>query len=381
MEAIRVLCVDDEPRVLQGLALQLRRGFELTPALSGEEGLEVLRVKGPFPVVLSDMRMPGMDGATFLGRVRELAPDTVRLLLTGEVDVRAAIAAVNQGQIFRFLTKPCPPEELRLALEAAAGQHRLLTAERVLLEQTLLGAIKTLTELLSLTSPLAFGQATRVRGVVRQLAARLGLTSWALEAAAMLSQLGSVTLPDEVVRKHQAGEPMLPVEAAMLGRVPAVTESLLAHIPRLEPVRAILELAAARPRRQPLTAESHEREAGILRLAVDLDALESRGLPAPIALDTLRGRGLYDEALLEALADVRGAAAPQQVRELGLRALSEGMVFAEDVRTTTGLLLVTRGFRVTASFLERARNFARDTIKEPLRVIVGLEEGESRRRG
>jgi DNA-binding NtrC family response regulator len=120
------------------------RMSESTTATSGKAGLERLSSDGPFAVVVSDMRMPEMNGAAFLAQVRERAPDTVRVLLTGQADLDSAIAAVNEGQIFRFLTKPCAPEMLISSLRAAEEQHRLITAERVLLEQTLHGAVKAL---------------------------------------------------------------------------------------------------------------------------------------------------------------------------------------------------------------------------------------------
>ena len=115
----RILCVDDEINVLEGLENILRRKFRFEKAQSGQTALEILKSQEPFAVVLSDMRMPGMDGAAFLGHVREEHPDTVRMLLTGHADMNAAISAVNQGQIFRFLTKPCPPDVLIKAFDAA----------------------------------------------------------------------------------------------------------------------------------------------------------------------------------------------------------------------------------------------------------------------
>jgi len=141
----RVLCVDDEPNVLEGLRRQLCRHFTVATAGGGVAGLEVIERDGPFAVVVSDMRMPGMDGAAFLNRVRERVPDTVRVLLTGRADLDAAVAAVNKGNIFRFLMKPCPSEVLIATLEASAAQYRLVTAERALLEQVLQGSIKALT--------------------------------------------------------------------------------------------------------------------------------------------------------------------------------------------------------------------------------------------
>lgn len=103
----RILLVDDEPNVLSALARQLHPLYQVSLTPSPEEGLLLLEREGPFAVVLSDMRMPKMDGATFLKHVRERSPDTIRLLLTGHADLESAIAAVNEGQVFRFLTKPC----------------------------------------------------------------------------------------------------------------------------------------------------------------------------------------------------------------------------------------------------------------------------------
>ena len=138
-EPTNILCVDDEPRVLEGLALALRKDYRVHTASSGEEGLQKLKEVKGIAVVVSDMRMPVMDGATFLKRVMRNHPEITRMLLTGEPGRDAAVQAVNEGQIFRFLTKPCPPEQLKTALEAAVIQHRLITAERVLLEETLIG--------------------------------------------------------------------------------------------------------------------------------------------------------------------------------------------------------------------------------------------------
>jgi DNA-binding NtrC family response regulator len=123
-ERPRVLCVDDEPRVLEGLMLQLRRDYEVHTALSGDEALKTLETLGGVAVVISDMRMPKMDGATFLHHVLTLYPATTRILLTGEKGRDAAVSAVNNARIFRFLTKPCPPDQLRSAVEAGVTEYR-----------------------------------------------------------------------------------------------------------------------------------------------------------------------------------------------------------------------------------------------------------------
>jgi len=136
-DRLRILCVDDEKNVLEGLARTLRNLYEIDSATSGPEALEILKRSGHFAIVISDLRMPAMTGVDFLALARHIAPDTVRVLLTGQGDLPSAISAVNDGNIFRFLTKPCPTDSLVKSLAACAEQYKLITAERVLLEQTL----------------------------------------------------------------------------------------------------------------------------------------------------------------------------------------------------------------------------------------------------
>src|SRR6202043_2998208 len=206
-----VLCVDDEPRVVDGLALHLRRDYQVLTANGALSALQVLEDHGAPAVILSDMRMPGMDGATFLKRVKHLHPETTRILLTGDPGRDVAMAAVNEGQIFRYLTKPCAPDQLRAAIEAGVVHHRLLVAEKVLLQETLIGCIRALIDILAITNPVAFGRATRVKRLAADLAAAIGTKGfWQLEAAAMLSQIGYVSLPTELVEKLYCGKRMTP---------------------------------------------------------------------------------------------------------------------------------------------------------------------------
>src|SRR5450631_4101005 len=114
----KILFVDDEPAVLEGYKRLLGRELAIDTAIGGESGLAAIADSGPYAVVISDMRMPGMNGAQFLAKVREVAPTAVRLALTGYVDIDTAMSAVNEGNIFRFLTKPCSKENLSRAIEA-----------------------------------------------------------------------------------------------------------------------------------------------------------------------------------------------------------------------------------------------------------------------
>ena len=382
----RLLCVDDEPAVLEGLSLHLRRRFDVSTAPSGAAALALLERDGATDVIISDMRMPGMDGAAFLAAARQLYPDSVRMLLTGQADLASAISAVNDGQIFRFLTKPCPPADMLAAVTAAVEQHRLITAERVLLEQTLHGSIKALTDVLALTHPATFGRAMRIKRNVSDMVSATGMVErWQVEVAAMLSQLGYVALPPEVSEKLYFGQHLSPQEEAMVARVPQVTEQLLGHIPRMEVVRAMLSGMNGAQGRDPGSSDAERalvaRGVSMLRIAVDYDVLEGQGMTPPVAFATMRARhGRYEEPFLEAFATARGEGAPQvEIHDLALRELAAGMVVAQDVMMTSGALLVARGYELTGSLLERLRNFRHGSVCEPIRVIVRVKPRRPRR--
>ncbi len=131
----KVLFVDDEPAFLAGIRVNLRGAYQVITAESAAQGLIELERHGPFPVVVSDLRMPGMDGVSFLAEVRLRQENSVRILLTGNADLGSAIAAVNRGHVFRFLEKPCPTREVIAAVESALVQYRRITADQHLLHR------------------------------------------------------------------------------------------------------------------------------------------------------------------------------------------------------------------------------------------------------
>jgi response regulator RpfG family c-di-GMP phosphodiesterase len=374
-----VICVDDEPQVLSGLSLHLRRRYEVESATGGAAALELLARQPQAAVLISDMRMPGMNGAELLAKASEQYPTTTRILLTGHAEVDSAIAAVNHGHVFRFLVKPCPPPELLAAVDAAAELHRVTSAEQTLLEQTLHGSIKMLTEVMSISNPVAFGRAQRIKQHVSALCDKLELVErWQVEVAAMLSQLSTFALPPETLEKVYYGAALTPEEQAMLTRAPDVTEQLLSNVPRLEAVRDILA-NHAKPYKKPERGNEPSREQSqvtrwtqMLRVAVDFDTLEAQGLSSALALTSLNGRAdQYEPEVLSAFLSLFGQRKDgDKIRDISLGALRSGMVFAADVKMANGTLFVARGYEVTASFLERVRNFRAGSVREPLKVLI-----------
>jgi len=271
----RILCVDDEIQVLKSITPHLRKYYEVHTATGGAEGLEVLGKIKNIAVVLSDMRMPEMDGATFLSKVQLYSPDSVRMLLTGETNIELASKAVNKGQIFRFLTKPCQPDHLLRTFHAAMEHHRLITAEKDLLQKTLLGSIRCLVDVLAIINPIAFSHARRIRDHALELAKSAGMKQrWRLEAAALLSQIGYISLPVETVDKIYHGDLLTGEEEALVSGTPKVAEQLLRNIPRLEEVLDILRSVETPAYDEEGTAnQTIPLGAKILRIAIDFDRM------------------------------------------------------------------------------------------------------------
>jgi len=378
MNAIRaqmkVLCVDDEPRIVEGIALHLRRDYQVHTALSGDEGLKKLKELRDVAVVISDMRMPGMDGATFLKRVMRTYPDATRMLLTGEPGRDAAVSAINECLSFRFLTKPCPPDQLIAAVEAAAIQHRLVTAERLLMQETLVGCIQALVDVLAMTNPVAFGRASRLKRLVMRFAEATDCTGfWQLEAATMLSQLGYLSLPVELVEKLYYGERLSEDEKTLAAGVPLVANKLLGHIPRLEPVLQILSaLTTSDEQLLKLGEGTIGTAARMLSLVLDFDSLTAQGHNVDVAMQTVRKKtSRYGASLTEKFATLVGATASvDEIRELPLRMVQPGMIITHDVRTHLGTLLVPRGFEISESFLQRLHNLGAHILAEKVKVVI-----------
>jgi hypothetical protein len=294
------------------------------------------------------------------------------------VDVECSIAAVNHGHVFRFLTKPCAPADLLTALAACVEQYRLLLAEKVLLGQTLRGSIKALIDILSLANPTAFGRATRVRHHVESLATHFGITErWPVEVAAMLSQIGYVTLPPDTLEKLHNSKALKPAEQEMLDHMPVLIDQCLSNIPRIEPVREILRLY---PRRFAESSHDANATAGsdlpwgarALRIALDFDSLQAEGSPAMYPFAIMRGRtGCDDPAMLEAFAKLHGDSQTVRLVELQIRDLAIGMIFGEDLKSAAGVLLVARGQEVTPGLLQRLRNVPADVAgRRSVRMIA-----------
>jgi FixJ family two-component response regulator len=370
--------VDDEPNVLDGIRRQLRNRVELETATGAAAGLALLKERGPFAVVVSDMRMPDMDGARFLSKVNELAPETVRMVLTGQADLDSTIKAVNEGRIFRFLLKPCDSETLLGVVKNGIEQYRLVTAEKHLLENTLNATVKVLCDMLGIINPVAQRRAKQIQSYAESAAEALNLQPglWQYRLAAMMSQLGCISMPQEVLARAYGGVTLSDDERRLYESHPEVAGNLIRSIPRLEAVAAMVAGQMQVPSRDladgnAATWTPEKIGAAILWAAVRFDKHVSMGrVPAQAAQFVHQAAPGLPLAITEAMVNaISGDSGLVMTRKVSLRELSIGMTIDADVMSARGTRLVPSGTEVNSTVLERLRAVATGVgVVEPIRV-------------
>ena len=388
-----VLVVDDEEMNRELLRDLLEgQGHQVTEAENGEQGLQKVK-ENPPDVILLDVMMPGMDGFEVCRRLKadpETAPIPV-LLVTALTERSDRLTGIEAGAN-DFISKPVDTQDVILRVRNAVYTmhlHRtvqenyekvqeLEKEERELLEKTLKGSVKVLTEILSLTNPSAFGRASRLRSYVGHIATHLDLPDvWEFELAAMLSQIGCVSLPPKLLDKVYDRTPLTDGEYKLFSEHPKIASNLLRSIPRLENIADMIKAQQLPFHRQHEGKNLREEDrialgGHILKASLEFDYLLAQNLPAKVLFKRLRQQ-IGDEApgILDALKNFEVQMNRKVVRSLRVNELDRTMILDEDVFATDGLLLVSRGQEVTFPVLARLRNYAEGIgVVQPFRVIV-----------
>ena len=372
-----ILLVDDESRVLSSFSREL---FELDmchvlTAPNAEVGLQLVKTTPELSAVFSDFYMPGMDGVTFLAEVRKINPDITRVIITGAAGLDMAIDSVNIGQIFRFLIKPCPSDVFIQTVQDAIRQHQLITGERILLNKTLNGAVKTLIDVLALFSPEVFAQTTRLRDMAHQMAPFMeNEPQWEIELAALLCQIGCVTVPREILDKHLHGETLNAAETEMINGIPETGRLLLGNIPRLERIsEAIyyqqtpyqpLELNTAKNLQKKVPRVSY-----LLNLLIAYDHyLMKLNDPVQAFQAIQKTSQLFDPELLLAFRDkvlkldelIKSGRFKPSVEEesISIPELTVGQILSRNILDGDNRMVVARGTAISAVLRMRLVNYA-----------------------
>ena len=381
----RILFVDDEEKILNGMEKMLfrqRKHWDIQFCNSGAAALEAIK-KESFDVVISDMRMPGMDGIQCLEQVYKLTPNTVRMMLTGNTDLDTAIQAVNQGNVFRFLTKPCEAQTLVDMIKAGIRQFQLISAEKELLNKTLSGSVKLLTEILTMVDPQTFKHSLWMRDSVRSVVRQLNVANaWEIMLAAMLGEIGHITLPEELAEKMRQNEQNLSAnEQETLMSLPEISHNLIRHIPRLEGVAQIIRYknknfdGSGFPS-DGISGEDIPLGARIIHIFADAENHSSKGQsPIRIRQNMKEMPGRYDPQILDAVLSVfvspheNTEQQEKKVSSVQTQQLRIGHKLLSNITTTKGEIVVARGQIISPAVLQKIKT-VRELygIQEPIKV-------------
>lgn len=378
----KILFVDDDENILGAFQRQFRKQFSIETALGPEQGLTALESGDEYAAVVVDMNMPGMNGVEFLKRARARNPNLVRIVLTGNADQATAVHAVNEGHIFRFLNKPCSPEVLSATLQDALRQHDRTMFEKELLRNTLMGSVKVLSELLSMASPSAFERSRYFRQDIAKISRHLGAElTWEMEVAAMLSQIGCMAIPPEILQKARTGQALSSEEKAMIDRVPEIGHHLLGNIPRMEGVARIIlyqnkQFDGVGFPPEAVAGDQLPMGSRMLKFLSELYQVEATGVSRAQALKLLHSReGHFDPSIFDAAVhslDPNGNSISTTESipvPIAFHQLHTGMILASNVETSDGSLIVCAGNEITQMLMERLRNFSTAVgLKEPIYV-------------
>lgn len=408
-----ILCVDDEPNILSALKRLFRSaGLSVHTAVGGQAGLDLLETT-PVDVVISDMRMPEMDGTQFLEQVRKRWPDTMRLLLTGYSEVSSIVGAINRGEIYRYISKPWDDNDVvlivrqcleRKALEQEKRRLETLTAQqneqlRVLnaelearvaqrtqqlsaanerLKASFVTSIKIFSTLLEMRGGQLSGHSRRVADLSRRIAVHMGLAPQQqqdLFVASLLHEIGKVGFSDDLLKTPLGS--MTPAQQEQYRNHIVKAEQLLMPLQELQGASDII---GAQLERFDGTGFPHKKVgdaiplgARILAVASDYDnmqigALVAKSISASEALPLLQhGAGKrYDPQVVAALTTlvagpVKEATTTQAIEEVQLSsdALEPGMVITRDLITPSGLLMLSAGHKLEGRVISKIRDFER----------------------
>ena len=408
-----LLFVDDEANILNALRRLFRPlGYKILTAGSGAEALALLEHE-PVDLVISDMRMPQMDGAQLLEQVRTQWPDTVRILLTGHADVASTIAAINRGEIYRYISKPWEDNDIVLLVRHALERKALEQEKRRLeqltrrqneelknlnasleakvqertaelrqtmasleqahgeLKKSFIISVKIFSSLLELRAGRLAGHSRRVADTARSLAQSMGMNYAEIQdvaLAGMLHDIGKIGLPDRLLEKPFAA--LSNEERAQVMKHPVIGQAALMSLDRLQ---GAAELVCAHHEHfdgqgYPNSLSGHAIPLGarILAVANDYDALQNGTLfnqrltSAKAHEFIVKESGKrYDPAVVDAFGKLLSGAKQRAelAREVKILDLESGMVLARDLFGPNGMLLLSRDYVLDDAMIKKLRKF------------------------
>ncbi|MGR3319487.1 MAG: response regulator [Candidatus Anammoxibacter sp.] len=345
-----------------------------------EDGLSAMEKmkKQPVDVVLLDILMPEMDGYKVLNcmKVNKRLRNIPVIMISVVEEMESIVRCIKKGAD-DYLTKPFEPTLLKARIEACLKKKRLHDTEHELLENTLGGSIKVLTDILAIVNPTAFGRAARIKRYVRCMVEYYALPdSWQYDVAAMLSQIGCVTLPQDIIGKIYARQVLTTKEQDMYSSHPSIGRDLVSKIPRLENISSMIALQQKSNFGPNASEEPGQRDIVILggqmlKVAIVYDSLIINGASHDEAVDTLQKQpDEYDPPLVLALSTLPDIHVEMKLTSVSIDKLDTSMILDEDVMKDD-VLLVDKGTELTPAVIERLHHFVGEKqAAELIRVLV-----------
>ncbi|MBX7138938.1 MAG: response regulator [Oligoflexia bacterium] len=374
----RVLIVDDDLNLLQAFKRQLRGSFEVEIAQGAKKALELLESEKEYAVLVTDMQMPEISGLSLLSSLAKKNLDTVRVMITGNVDQSTAVQALNQGQVQKFLNKPCSVEELSFALKDSLALYNAAKAEKVLLRDTLGGSVKLLVDLISILDPGIAGEVSQIRSPLKQICehCRIGQV-WEIELAATLARIGLLTVPETLRIRASSGQTLSKEELDVVGAMPKTSARLIRNIPRLERISDIIAALRFDGREflYPTDAPRFAAESALVTLLLRAAPRLAKGeTMAKILQAEIQIAPLYARPMLNGACSIWNERKPvveaaNQSYSITVKDLCPGQTLLSDIVTLDGVLLIARGSILTPGMQEKVANYARLVgVREPIEV-------------
>ncbi|TWU58732.1 Hydrogenase transcriptional regulatory protein hupR1 [Rubripirellula tenax] len=348
----QILFVDDDPSLLSTMKRNLGCDYTVHTAEGAEMALKTVSQQGHFSVVIVDMQMPKINGVETIKLLREQMPDAVFVMLTGNQDVTTAINALNEGQVFRFLNKPCKTTEISAVIDAAQKQHNLLIAEKELLSGTFAGAIKLMTDVIEMQEhqPVDTG---RMAASLEELASRMSIeTGWEEKVAARVFTLGIAMLDTDQKRKFLSLDPTDDEHKRLFGWICKQSATLISRLPRMAWIVDTLKAVPAADRLET-NADRQAKAATLLRIVFYWNFLTNRGLSVEATTSHITklmpnlGTKLVQE--IQCLNDNRDS---HVVKSVHVSKLRPGMICQTDITLPGVGTVVKRGLPLTAAMVD-----------------------------
>ncbi len=372
-----ILVVDDVKENIDVMNNILKQEYKVKAAINGRKALEIAGGEETPDLILLDIMMPEMDGYEVCRRLKtnEKTKKIPVIFVTTKSEIEDEVQGFNAGAV-DYITKPVSPPivlaRVKTHLDLIASKHQV----ELLLSKTLMGSLKVLTDILALVSPTAFSQVSRMKIYAREITEKLGLDDiWQFELAAMLSHIGYVALPNEILEKVNRGVKLTEKEQLIFKTHPSVGFDLIVNIPRLDIVADMISKQMDSIDKNDIKGHPRDWDSAILggqliKLITEYDKILSSEKSAKSALTKLKNRGGdYPKVLLIALWETQSKKPELIEKRVRLEDLREGMILVDDIMTSSGAVVLTKNTEISPNLLILLKRYiGKRVIREPILV-------------